>query len=117
MMTSKELIEAVQRVDVLHPLALEAFGLKIDAIADAVGVEVETLRQYRAGKNSRRRRQPGRSTQMLAANKAKELVATPMTLKYPHFLVRYLANQSGPTQQRPSNDRAIKELNDGRDQA
>ena len=111
MMTSKELIEAVQRAEVLHPLALEAFGLKIDAIADAVGVEVETLRQYRAGKNSRRRRQPGRSTQMLAARKAKELAANSTTLKYPHFLVRYLANPSGRAVQMatPSSDRAVTE--------
>ncbi len=94
-MTS-ELIESVQRIEVLHPLALEAFGLKLDAIADVVGVEVGTLIQYRAGKNSLRRRQPGRSAQMLAANKAKEL-ARAGSLKYPHFLVRYLANPAEPS--------------------
>ena len=104
-MTS-ELIESVQSADVLHPLALEAFGLKIDAIADAVGVEIGTLIQYRAGKNSQRRRQPGRGTQMLAARKAKELATSSTTLKYPHFLVRYLA-QSVPI--RHSSDSAVTE--------
>lgn len=88
-MAENELLSAVLSTQLLHPLALEAFGLKIDAIADAVGVEVGTLMQYRAGKNSQRRRQPGRRTQMLAANKAHEL-AKGGSLKYPHHLAQYI---------------------------
>ncbi|MBD1879084.1 hypothetical protein [Coleofasciculus sp. FACHB-T130] len=90
-MTENDILGFVQSTELLHPLALEAFGLGVADIADAVLVEPSTIYQYRASKGAQRRRNPSRSVMRLAALKGKELVADIANLKNPGLLHQYIA--------------------------